>query len=52
METNAHFKQGVKANVELKSSIPIQAFLKVEIDFRLGVKAKIEKLFQFAPSYQ
>jgi hypothetical protein len=49
----AHFTLGVKANVQLKSSIPIDA--KVEIspkDFTLGVKAEIEKkTFQSAPSY-
>ncbi len=42
--TKAHFTQGVKANVQLKSSIPIGA--KVEIGhkgFTLGVKAEIEK---------
>jgi hypothetical protein len=42
----AHLTLGVKANVQLKSSIPIDA--KVEIspkDFTLGVKAKIEKNF-------
>jgi hypothetical protein len=45
METNAHFTQGVKPNVQLKSSIPIGA--KVEISpkgFTLGVKAEIEKI--------
>jgi hypothetical protein len=38
----AHSTQGVKANVQVKSSIPIRA--KVEISpkgFTLGVKAKI-----------
>jgi hypothetical protein len=40
----AHFTLGVKANVQLKSSILIGA--KVEIspkDFTLGVKVEIEK---------
>jgi hypothetical protein len=35
----AHSTQGVKANVQVKSSIPIGA--KVEINLTLGVKAKI-----------
>jgi hypothetical protein len=42
--TKARFTLGVRANVQLKSSIPIGA--KVEIspkDFALGVKAEIEK---------
>jgi hypothetical protein len=42
----AHFTQGVKANVQLKSSIPIGG--KVEISpkgFTLGDKAEIEKIF-------
>jgi hypothetical protein len=41
----AHFTLGVKANVQLKSSIPIGA--KVEINpkgFTLGVKAEIQKI--------
>jgi hypothetical protein len=45
----AHSTQGVKANVQVKSSIPIGA--KVEISpegFTLGVKAKIKKAFQSA----
>jgi hypothetical protein len=45
--------QGVKANVQLKSSIPISA--KVEISpqgFTLQVKAEIEKnIFNLASSY-
>ncbi len=44
--TKAHFTQGVKANVQLKSSIPIGA--KVDIGrkgFTLRVKAEIEKIF-------
>jgi hypothetical protein len=44
--SKAHFTLGVKANVQLKSSIPIGA--KVEISpkgFTLGVKAEIEKVF-------
>jgi hypothetical protein len=47
METNANFAQGVKPNVQLKSSILISA--KVEISptgFALGVKAEIGKSFQ------
>ncbi len=42
----AHLTLGVKANVQLKSSIPIDA--KVEIspkEFTVGVKAEIEKIF-------
>jgi hypothetical protein len=42
----AYLTLGVKANVQLKSSIPIGA--KVEIspkEFTLGVKAEIEKIF-------
>jgi hypothetical protein len=41
----AHFTLGVKANVQLKSSIPIGA--KGEINpkgFTLGVKAEIQKI--------
>jgi hypothetical protein len=49
----AHLTLLVKANVQLKSSIPIGA--KVEIGpkgFTLGIKAEIEKkYFQSAPSY-
>jgi hypothetical protein len=49
----AHLTLGVKANVQLKSSIPIAA--KVEISpkgFTLGVKAEIEKIKnQSVPSY-
>jgi hypothetical protein len=49
----AHFTLWVKANVQLKSSIPIGA--KVETGpkgFTLGIKAEIEKKkFQSAPSY-
>jgi hypothetical protein len=49
----AHFPLGVKADVQLKSSMPIGA--KVEISpkgFTLGVKAEREKkYFQSAPSY-
>jgi hypothetical protein len=49
----AYFTLGVKANVQLKSSISIGA--KVEIipkGFTLGVNAEIEKKkFQSAPSY-
>ncbi len=46
------FTQGVKANVQLKSSIPIG--VKVEIStpragFTLGVKAEIEKIFSIYP---
>jgi hypothetical protein len=49
-KTKAHFTLGVKANVQLKSSIPIGA--KVEISpkgFQLGVKAEIEKIFSICP---
>jgi hypothetical protein len=48
--TKAHFIQGVKANVQLKSNIHIGA--KVEISpkgFILGVKAEIEKIFSICP---
>jgi hypothetical protein len=49
----AHFTLGVKADIQLKSSIPIGA--KVEISpkgFTLGVKAEREKKkIQSAPSY-
>ncbi len=44
--SKADFTLGVRANVQLKSSIPIGA--KVEISpkgFTLGVKAEIEKVF-------
>jgi len=47
METNAHFTQGVKPNVQLKSSSLIGT--KFEISpkgFALGVKAEIGKSFQ------
>jgi hypothetical protein len=50
-KTKTHFTLGVKANIQLKSSIPIGA--KVEISpkgFKLGVKAEIQKHFQSAPS--
>jgi hypothetical protein len=46
----AHFKLGVKANVELKLNIPIGA--KVEIHpkgFTQGVKAKVENIFPIYP---
>jgi hypothetical protein len=47
---NAHFTLGVKANVKLKSRIPIGA--KVEISpkaFALWVKAEIRKIFSICP---
>jgi hypothetical protein len=50
LHTKAHFIQGVKANVQLKSSIPIGA--KVEIGhkgFTLRVKAEIEKINSICP---
>jgi hypothetical protein len=54
LSKKTHFTQGVKAKVQLKSSIPIGA--KVEIipkGFTLGIKAKIQKKsFQSASSYQ
>jgi len=54
LKSKAHFTQGVKAKVQLKSNIPIDA--KVEISpkgFTLGVEAKLEKKsFQSAPIYQ
>jgi len=46
----AHFIQAVKANVQLESSIPIDA--KIEIGPQgstLGVKAEIEKIFSICP---
>jgi hypothetical protein len=52
-EFKVRFTLGVKANVQLKSSISIDA--KVEISpkgFPLGVKAEIEKYFQSAPKYK
>jgi hypothetical protein len=48
--TKASFTQGVKANVQLKSNIPIGA--KVEISpkgFTLRIKAEIEKIFSTCP---
>ncbi len=48
--TKARFTQGVKANVQLKSNIPIGA--KVEISpkgFTLRIKAEIEKTFSTCP---
>jgi hypothetical protein len=48
--SEARFTLGVKANVQLKSSIPIGA--KVEISpkgFTLGIKAEIEKIFSIWP---
>jgi hypothetical protein len=49
----APFTLGVRANVQLKSSIPIGAKLKsAPKGFTLGVKAEIEKkTFQSAPSF-
>jgi hypothetical protein len=46
----AHFTLGVRANVQPKSSIPIDA--RVEISpkgFTLGVKAELEKIFSICP---
>ncbi len=46
MKSKASFTQGVKAKVQLKSNIAIDA--KVEISpkgFTLGVKAELEKIF-------
>ncbi len=52
MKSKAHFTQGVKAKVQLKSNIPIDA--KVEISpkgFTLGVEAKLEKkIFSICPN--
>jgi hypothetical protein len=48
----AHFTLGVRANVKLKSSIPIGA--KVVISpkgFKLGVKPETEKNFSICPYY-
>jgi hypothetical protein len=51
-KTKAHFTLGVKANVQPKSNIPIDA--KVEINpkgYKLVVKVEIKpKKFQFAAS--
>jgi hypothetical protein len=49
-KNEAHFTQGVNANVQLKASIPIGA--KVEISpkgFTLGDKVEIEKIFSICP---
>jgi hypothetical protein len=50
IKSKAHFTLAVKANFQLKSSIPIGA--KVEISpkgITLEVKAEIEKLFSICP---
>ncbi len=50
MKPKAHSTRRVKANVQLKSSIPIGA--KVDISpkgFTRGVKAEIEKIFSICP---
>jgi hypothetical protein len=44
--TKAHFTLGVKANAQLKSSIPIGAKVGIRLmGFTLGVKDEIEKTF-------
>jgi hypothetical protein len=51
--TNPHFTQGVTANVQLKSSIPIDAKVEISLKgFVLRVKAEIAKSFQFSSSYK
>jgi hypothetical protein len=53
MYYKARFTLGVRANVQPKSSILIDA--KVEISptgFTLGVKAEIEKNFSICPQYK
>jgi hypothetical protein len=53
MYYKVRFTLGVRANVQPKSSIPIDA--KVEISptgFTLGVKAEIEKNFSICPQYK
>jgi hypothetical protein len=48
--TKAHLTPGVKANVQLKSSIPILAKVKISPKgFTLAVKAEIGKIFSTCP---
>ncbi len=51
MKSKSSFTQGVKAKVQLKSNIPIDA--KVEMSpkgFTLGVKAELGKIFSICPN--
>jgi hypothetical protein len=51
LKSKASFTQGVKAKIQLKSNIPIDA--KVEKSpngFTLGVKAELEKIFSICPN--
>jgi len=51
LKSKASFTQGVKAKVQLKSNILIDA--KVEMSpkgFTLGVKAELEKIFSICPN--
>jgi hypothetical protein len=46
--TKPHFTQGVKANLQLKSSIPIRAKVEISLKrFTLRVKAEIANIFNF-----
>jgi hypothetical protein len=48
--SEARFTPGNKANVQLKSSIPIGAKLEISPKgFTLGIKAEIEKIFSICP---
>ncbi len=48
--SEGRFTIGVKANVQLKSSIPIGAKLEISPKgFTLGIKAEIEKIFSTCP---
>jgi hypothetical protein len=48
--SSAHFTLGVKANVQLKSSITIGAKVEISLKgFTLRVKAEIEKFFSIYP---
>ncbi len=51
MKSKSSFTQGVKAEVQLKSNIPIDA--KVEMSpkgFIVGVKAELGKIFSICPN--
>ncbi len=51
MKSKSSFTQGVKAKVQLKSNIPIDA--KVEMSpkgFIVGVKAELGKIFSICPN--
>jgi len=48
--TKASFKQGVKANVQLKSNIPIGAKVEISLKgFTLRIKAEKEIFFSTCP---